>query len=199
MLVNKNIVRIIYSNYNIKMIPNKYEIHSPLYSPLYNKFNEISYQKIVIGIAGIIFFITMVIFWYLTPEMNKVYPPVMSNCPTGWSVNDDGTCNIPPKGGTNLGNLVGLPVHVVIRDGTVVYTTNPKAGGIILKDRYGNEILGYSKKEIPAGYNVNTPQIPVVDFTTNDWGQYGSVLCANYDWAVKNNIEWEGITNYNQC
>jgi len=141
----------------------------------------------------------MVIFWYITPGVNTVYPPVMSNCPVGWYVNQDGTCNIPPKGSKNLGNLQGVPVYKIISEGNIKYTTDANSGGILLTDKNANTILAYTKLQIPAGYDIENIQNPVIDFTDNNWGQYGSVLCANYDWAMKNNIEWEGVTNYNQC
>jgi len=165
----------------------------------FDKLNKLNYHQIVIGVAIFIFVLMMVIFWIITPSINTVYPPVMSNCPTGWSVNMNGTCNIPPEGGRNIGNLKGSPVYRIVRKGVVTYTTDATSGGMVLKDRYGNIILGYTKDDFPAGYDVSNIQIPVVDFTDNKWGQYGSVLCANYDWAMKKNIEWEGVTNYNQC
>jgi len=164
-----------------------------------DKFNALTYQQIVIVIACFIFTVTMVLFWYITPGANTVYPPVMSNCPVGWTVNRDGTCNIPPQGSKNLGNLYGLPVYKLMSGGTITYTTDATSGGMLLKDKNGNIILGYTEKQFPAGYDVSNIQIPIVDFTDNKWGQYGSVLCANYDWAMKNNIKWEGVTNYNQC
>jgi len=165
----------------------------------FDRINSFSYQEIVIGVAGIIFILTMGIFWYITPEVTTTYPPVMSNCPVGWSVNQDGTCNIPPKGSKNLGNLHGIPVYKIMSEGNIIYTTNANSGGVLLTDNNANPILGYTKQQIPAGYDVNNIQNPVIDFTVNEWGQYGSVLCANYDWAMKNNIQWEGVTNYNQC
>lgn len=173
--------------------------NKPEISSFIKKTSELSYQQIVIGIACFIFFITMCVFWYFTPKLTTVYPPVMSNCPTGWKLNPDGTCNIPPKGGMNLGNLNGKPVYKLTSGGITTYSTDPNSGGILLKDIYGNTILGYTKKDIPGGYDTSKIQTPVIDFTSQEWGQYGSVLCANYNWATKHNIEWEGVTNYNQC
>jgi len=162
-------------------------------------YRTVTYQEIVIGIAIIIFIITMGVFWYFIPDLNKVFPPVMSNCPKGWSVNDDGTCNIPPQGSLNLGNLRGKPIYVITSDGVTTYTTDTDTIGMVLTDMYGNNVLGYTKFDFPAGYDVSNIQRPVVDFTAPEWGETGSVLCANFEWATKNNIEWEGVTNYNQC
>jgi hypothetical protein len=162
-------------------------------------FKELSYQQIVIIIAIFIFILTMIIFWFLTPQHYKVYPPVMSNCPTGWSVNSNGTCNIPPNGGLNLGNLYGVPIYKIVSDGKTTFSTDPKSGGKLYTDIGGNKILAYTSKDIPAGYDISNVQLAVVDFESLKWSQYGSTLCANRDWAIKHNIEWEGVTNYNQC
>jgi hypothetical protein len=161
-----------------------------------NDFNKISYQTIVIAIAIFIFTITMVIFWFITPGLNPVYPPVMSNCPVGWSVNKDGTCNIPPVGSRNLGNLKGKPLY--LKSDGKTYTTTYTKGATQVVTENKKRVLVYTKEQIPAGYDETNPR-PVVDFTHIDWGRYGSTICANQEWAIKNNIDWEGITNYNQC
>jgi hypothetical protein len=161
---------------------------------------ELSYEQIVIIVAVFVFILTMLLFWFLTPTESKVYPPVMSNCPTGWSVNRTGTCNIPPEGGLNLGNLYGVPIYTVTdSNGKPTFTTDASSGGVILTDIYGNNILAYTADDIPAGYDTTKPQLAVVNFESPKWSDYGSTLCANRDWAIKHNIEWEGVTNFNQC
>jgi hypothetical protein len=160
---------------------------------------ELSYQQIVIIIAIFIFIITMIIFLVLIPGEPRIYPPVMSNCPKGWKVNSNGTCNIPPKGGLNLGNLYGLPIYKSLVNGNPKFSTDPKSGGTIHTDIYGNKILAYTSRDIPAGYDTLNPQLAVVDFESLNWSRYGSTLCANRNWAIKHNIEWEGVTNYNNC
>ena len=164
------------------------------------------YYKIVIGIATFIFIFTMIFFWYFSNVEIKVFPPTMSNCPTGWKVNTDGTCNIPTDG-TNMGNLYGkgMPIYKnVSKDGTVIYTKNSTNGGIKLTDVNGNLILAYTGKSskfpnFPGGYDVTHPEHNVVDFNREDWAKTESVLCANHKWAVMNNIHWEGVSNYNHC
>jgi hypothetical protein len=162
-------------------------------------FKELTYNQIVIIAAVIVFIFTMIILWSLLPIKSRTYPPVMSNCPTGWTVNSDGTCNIPSKGGLNLGNLRGVPIYKLTVNGKSTFSTDPKSGGILLTDIYGKPILAYTSKHIPAGYDTNNPQLPVVNFESLNWSRYGSTLCANREWAIKNNIEWEGVTNYNKC
>lgn len=162
------------------------------------------YQKIVIGIAGFIFIITMMIFWIFSNEQSKYYPPAMSNCPTGWKVDMSGNCIIPTDG-TNLGNLNGKGRRIFRNsDGTITYDTSK--GGTLINDKNGFPILAYTGfgsntkfPNFPAGYNIKTPDKNIVDFTAEGWSKYGSVLCANHEWAIKNNIHWEGVSNYNQC
>ena len=162
------------------------------------------YQKIVIGIAVFIFVITMIIFWYFSNEQSKYYPPVMSNCPTGWKVNMSGNCIIPTDE-TNLGNLIGKGKRIFRNsDGTISYDSTK--GGTLINDEKGFPILAYTGfgsntkfPNFPAGYDINTPDKNIVDFTDENWAKYGSVLCANHKWAVTNNIHWEGVSNYNHC
>ena len=174
-------------------------------------FGEIDYYKIVIIVAVSVFIFTMVFFWFFSNVGSDEFPPTMSNCPRSWTVNMDGTCNIPVDG-TNMGNLYGKgrPVYKsVTRDDSnneiYTYSTNPKKGSL-LKDMYGNIIMGYtgpgSNTKFPhfqGGYDITRPEKSVVDFTAKEWGSYGSTLCSNRTWAVKNNINWEGVSNYNHC
>lgn len=159
------------------------------------------YRKIVVGIAVFVFILTMVVFWFLSPSPSKIYPPVLSDCPTGWALNQDGSCNIPTNG-MNIGNLKGKGVPIykkTNRDGTVTYSTNKNDGGVILVDDYGYPILAYTAKDFPGGYDVNNPQLNVVNFSDLGWASVGSTLCANREWAIKNNIVWEGVSNFNHC
>jgi hypothetical protein len=172
---------------------------------LQTTLSTVSYQEIVLYIATLVFVLTMIVFWVITPSKSKIFPPVMSNCPTGWTLNQNGTCNIPTDG-TNMGNLKGkgIPIYKRIsNDGSVTYTTEPISGDVVLKDLYGNPILAYTsgtpKSNFPAGYDASNIQLGVVDFNSFDWGTHGSTLCANYEWALKNNIVWEGVSTFNHC
>ena len=173
---------------------------------------NIDYHKIVIGVATIVFIITMGFFWVFSKKESTEFPPTMSNCPAGWLVNPDGTCNIPVDG-TNLGNLLGKgrPIYKFIsyddsNNEIMTYNTNPVKGGVILTDIYGNKVMAYTGPgsntifpDFPGGYDITHPEKSIVDFTASNWSKYESVLCSNYKWAVKNNINWEGVTNYNHC
>ena len=169
---------------------------------------SLNYYNIVITVAIFVFVLTMILFWFLSDKKSDEFPPTMSNCPVNWKVNSDGTCNIPIDG-VNIGNLSGRgrPIYkITSQDNIVTYTINPTSGATILTDLYGNRILAYTGPDsktkfpdFPGGYDISRPEKNVVDFTHEKWAKKGSVLCANYEWAVTNNINWEGVSNYNHC
>jgi hypothetical protein len=169
---------------------------------------SVDYYKIVIGVAVFVFIITMIVFWYFIRPKPNEYPPVMTNCPLNWKVNQDGTCTIPING-INTGNLKKsgkMMYKKISNNGSVTYITDPMSGSIKYTDEYGNPYLAYTGEnsgvkfpDFPAGYDDRRPEINVVDFRDEKWGKTTSVLCANHDWAVKNNIYWEGVSNYNHC
>jgi hypothetical protein len=40
----------------------------------------------------------------------------------------------------------------------------------------------------------------IIDFGNNGWERNGkSKLCNQKDWANKNDIQWDGVSNYNGC
>ena len=138
--------------------------------------------------------------------MNTMYPPVSTDCPDYWTVNADGTCNIPTNG-KNLGTLNGQEIYKYTLGGKERYSYlseyDPGSStGTIKGTLYTNEqnkVLGYYKSEIPSGYNESTPQMNWVDFNDPGWSVNGTSECAISKWAKINNIAWDGLTNYNQC
>jgi hypothetical protein len=164
------------------------------------------YYNIVIITAVNVFICTMIIFWYYSNVKSDEFPPVMTNCPLNCIVNPVGTCTIPIVG-VNIGNLKGQTMYKkLLADGTVTYTMYPTYGSTKYTDNYGNPYLAYTGStsgvkfpDFPAGYDANTPEKNIVDFRLDEWSENGNVLCANHDWAVKHNIYWEGVSNYNRC
>lgn len=167
-----------------------------------------NYYNIVIIVAVSVFLVTMILFWYYTNPKPDEYPPVMTNCPLNWKVNPDGRCTIPIDG-VNIGHLKDngqMLYKKIANDGTVSYTKYPIYGSVKYTDTYGNPFLAYTGPnsgvkfpDFPAGYDANRPENNIVDFRDDGWSTTGSVLCANHDWAVKHNIYWEGVSNYNHC
>jgi len=59
--------------------------------------------------------------------------------------------------------------------------------------------LGYYNADIPYGYDEDNPQINEIDFTDKGWASYGDPYCEIKRWANINNIQWDGLLNYNKC
>jgi hypothetical protein len=106
--------------------------------------------------------------------LDKTYPPIENTCPENWIVTADRNCTIPLKGAVNSGNLYS---------GENIYLTNDPA------DKSGRILThGYDS----AGNFIN--------FSDAGWSSAGkSSVCNKKDWANKNAIEWDGVSNYNAC
>lgn len=160
----------------------------------------------VIIVASIIFVITLLYFITQYGEMNKIYPPVATDCPDYWTVNKDGTCNIPTDG-NNLGTLNGQEIYTYIINNATVYSYLPQYYSIVDKALLdgtlykvnGNNVIGYYKSDIPAGYNPSLPQNNRIDFNDPSWALGGTSECGISKWAKIHNVAWDGMTNYNVC
>jgi hypothetical protein len=166
-----------------------------------------TFQLFTILIASMVFiglFIYSAVIFY--SGKNKIFPPDMAPCPDGWKLNKDGTCKIPTPGPTaNLGNLENTGHQIFIYDNIkdqANYSYLPTYYDIITDETYKGRIdpnlpLGYYTKDIPAGYDVENPQLGVVNFADPGWASYGDPYCAMKKWAKTQNIQWDGILSYN--
>ena len=160
------------------------------------------------------FFISILIFlglfaysaYIFYSGKQTLFPPDMAPCPDNWSMNADGTCQIPiPSSHANLGYLAktGRPIYMYdnITDNpnysylpsyydTATYTTY--TGKLV-----PNVPLGYYTTDIPAGYDIENPQNGNIDFTDPGWSAYGDPYCAIKQWAQTQNIQWDGMLSYN--
>ena len=130
-----------------------------------------SFYLIVLGVA-VVFMILILIFIGLmmkTKNQNTVYPPIVNTCPDGWTITDGSSCIIP--GFTNA-------------DSTNV----------------GNFTSSSVKtlKDSLSAYATVTSNI----FSSSDpkWISTGlTPICGQKQWAVNNQIAWDGVSNYNSC
>lgn len=137
-----------------------------------------TFQITVLGVAVAILIIILAVFGVMMAKHKKnlIYPPTSLPCPNYWLRNSDGTCMIPiapeaPRG------MTGQPQYVPVNLGKWDKKT-------------------YNEKPLPGldatGLNV--------DFNSTAWGtNAGSATCAKRDWANKNKILWDGVSNYNGC
>lgn len=158
-------------------------------------------------ISSLVFFglfIYSAIIFYTNRK--KFFPPDIASCPDYWKVNADGTCQIPPPGKyANLGHLAetGIPIYVYKNIGdTPRYSYISSYYDPITNTTYDGEIdpkipLGYYSKDIPYGYSIETPEKGTIDFTDSGWSRLGDPYCSVKKWAKVQNIQWDGISTYN--
>jgi hypothetical protein len=136
-----------------------------------------SFQLTVLGIAVIILIVILSFIGITLANNNKsvVFPPVANSCPDYWTVSSDGTkCIVPLSSATNVGNIY-------VRDKlSTVFTTTT----INSKAPYGTP--GYSSGAI--------------NFSDAGWTANGkSTICQQKGWANNYGIQWDGVSNYNNC
>ena len=76
--------------------------------------------------------------------------------------------------------------------GCVVPSSGSKNAGLLF-DGNGSPTAGLLAT---TGYNSSKKTI---DFSNPKWGEGGSLLCSQKKWADKNEIVWDGVSNYNSC
>jgi hypothetical protein len=108
------------------------------------------------------------------------YPPSSLPCPDYWVQTTDASGN----------NICYIPPYVPA-GGSVMPSNTGK-----IYDNKGRNTLTSSAKPIP-GYNIydNT-----INFNDPGWNTAGmSSTCAQKSWANNNSLQWDGISNFNNC
>jgi hypothetical protein len=121
----------------------------------------------------------------LSGESQANYPPVKNSCPDNWEakikedVNGIETtyCKVPIDSMKNIGTI--LDKNSTDNDKTNAETT-----------------IGYNATLFSDRDKVE----PVIDFESQLWLTQGKTAdCAKKAWADTYDIQWDGISNYNQC
>jgi hypothetical protein len=164
-------------------------------------------------------FIGLFIYTFIVFYKKKSFPPDIPNCPDYWKVKPDGTCQIPKPGEMNLGNLdEHRDIHgkAIPSKGRQIYGYknstnennemaysylpyyyNPVTGAVLHGEKQSNLPLGYYQIDIPYGYDSAHPQTGIINFKDERWASFGDPYCEIKRWANKQNIQWDGIANYN--
>ena len=122
-----------------------------------------------IAIGVLIIVLTFMGFMILRQGRGTVYPPTSNTCPDYWIEDISGMCHFPSD--VNKPNGVSL-IHAPLTSGPPYAVP--------------------SLKSSVASYYFN-PQNP-------SWGGTGKTpVCAQREWALSQNIIWDGVTNYNSC
>lgn len=166
------------------------------------------FHKLVISISILVFLGLLLYSGYVFySNKSTLYPPDIPTCPDYWTVTQDGKCVIPKPHDINLGNLKnkGHPIYIYKNiENIPQYSLLETYYDPNSNDLYEGELAeklgpGYYNADIPYGYDENNPQISQIDFTDKGWASYGDPYCEIKKWANINNIQWDGMSNYNKC
>lgn len=126
---------------------------------------------VAIALISLILFLTIIGVLMKNTSNTATYPPNLNQCPDYWTIGPKDTCVMPTKKS--------------FTDNSIFLNTGKKSNGAVLSD----------PKIAPYSTNGNT-------FSTIDplWTSKGETsICAQKNWALKNDIVWDGISNYNMC
>jgi hypothetical protein len=149
----------------------------------------------------------------------------MTTCPDNWEVTADGKCLIPSADipNANIGTLryYKYPIYKfklkndddiidkfiylpeIDFNGNTIY-------GEIYKDKSNHVLYHYDisgmipQNAYKNAYNKEKDlEVPIaIDFYSDDWTRFQGVnsrTCQVQNWIKKFNIQWDGLTQYNQC
>jgi len=106
---------------------------------------------------------------FYTKISTKPYPETQDVCPKQWMMDGSGNCVNP----------VDVSANSLAANGNWANTTNT------------------------PGYTIS-PTFSRGSFNPSDgmWSSFNgttSDICGKHSWAIKNNIEWNGVKEYNSC
>ena len=132
-----------------------------------------SFYTIVLVVAVVFLIAILTVMGVMMQSQNKsvVYPPTVSKCPDYWTESAEGTtCTMSTR---NLGDYYTAAV------GTTAAVTAP-----------------LSTTAAPYATTDTT-----FDSSNNQWTTSSgkTAICAKRDWAMRHNIVWDGVSNYNNC
>ena len=131
-----------------------------------------SFYSPTIYIFFIVLFFCLIMYIYMIKN-NNIYNDIhmykMNVCPDFWDNDVSGNCYFP-----TLPSFVNK--NHIINSGNLLSLQN------------NNQKPPYSHNGI--SFSINNAL----------WSSVGqSTICAQREWAIKNHIVWDGVSNYNQC
>jgi len=171
-----------------------------------------------------LFIYTAVVFY--SGDKSIIYPPDITSCPDYWKlmkIDAEGderiVCKIPLPHELNLGHLKekGDNIYKYSKidenDNNNYMSYLPgysEETNTIKTGELENALKYYSIDDIPEGYgnaynrNFGTKfeefeKKNYIDFQHAGWASQGDPFCRINNWAKINNIQWDGMSNYNRC
>jgi hypothetical protein len=136
------------------------------------------FYTVVLSIAVIMLILLLVLFGLMNrmKQTKQSFPPTQNDCPDYWTktVNSSGV-NVCKAGNVNVGS------------GFSSITGSKNANGSM------------------SIFNSNTGLVDATEqtiaFSDAKWGEYYSASnqCALKSWTNANNINWDGVSNFNGC
>lgn len=136
------------------------------------------FYKITILVAIIFLILILTVIGILMGKKSNVvtYPPVASQCPDYWTY-DGSNCVVPNT---------GCPAN----DGSVKDCKPNMLNGISVANLTPTSVSGLTRVSNPDKTTTYS-----IDFNNPGW----KGTCGQMQWAKKNNIEWDGVSNFNSC
>lgn len=147
-------------------------------------------------------------------------PNASYKVPVGYTIVDVNSPNANSKlSNSVLYTCTGVPVlnreNKIMSSNNVTYTGLDSKQKPITNDKnqcyYTGNLANYDPSKMICKYtfkynipdNINLPySLNIQDrMNPNDriWSRLGSPHCSQHSWSRSNNVEWEGISNYNKC
>jgi hypothetical protein len=140
------------------------------------------FYTIIIGIAIVLLIVVLTTFGIMIQYSSTggVYPTIQNTCPDYWNVDTSANCYISKSASINTGGS-------------------------------GSDTLTSTQTYISGAVNTNyTPGLLTdssnirINFSDPKWSatpfnNFSDIKCAYKSWANSNSIQWDGITDYNNC
>jgi len=143
---------------------------------------EYSFINIVLIIAVVLLiviltYIGILMFYY---SSSIPFPPTSSICPDYWMISTDGSgCIIPDNSHPNIGSIYKY------KDNTITPYGLPSTN-----------VLNKVPSSGDSSYIYNSNSLTKYPAWT---GAKKSPICGQKSWANQYGINWDGISNYNNC
>lgn len=142
-------------------------------------FNDIDYFYVIVLSVAIVLLIVIltyvgIVMTYYKSNSAKVYPPVANTCPDYWKVSSDGSgCIIPID----------------------AYSKNYS---LKLMDDIHNGVVPNNAFSV-IWSETDMSMIRLDDTKLGTYNGATNKNCGHKNWANYYNIEWDGVSNYNNC
>jgi len=154
-----------------------------------------SFYIIVLVVALVFLLMILTVMGVMMKSQNKstVYPPTMNTCPDYWTEDASGNCTRPTDAtARNQGDYYVAATPAVAAVAAI--GSNPAKPAVAATPA---SLTPFLIGTAGPPYALTTSKFDPAD---KSWTLTGkTAICAKRDWAVKHNIVWDGVSNYNNC